>query len=61
LRLRGPDPSKGVCARAYKAALAGGPPGKLIPLFGDTKSPVGVANNTFQCDVDSHCPCGDKK
>ncbi|HMF44198.1 MAG TPA: hypothetical protein VKQ32_26180 [Polyangia bacterium] len=52
---------KGVCAPIYKTALEGGPPGKLIPLFGDPKSPIGIANNTFQCDVDSHCPCGGQK
>jgi hypothetical protein len=51
----------GACAEVYQAALAGGPPGKLIPLFGDTKSPLGIANNTFQCDVDSKCPCDKKK
>ncbi|HEY7370619.1 MAG TPA: hypothetical protein VIF57_00465 [Polyangia bacterium] len=50
----------GVCAPVYKAALAGGPPGTLIRLFGDPRGPIGVANNTFTCDVDSACPCGDK-
>jgi hypothetical protein len=52
---------KGACASVYKAALAGGPAGPLIRLFGDPRGPIGVANNTFQCDVDAHCPCGDKK
>jgi hypothetical protein len=37
---------KGACTPVYKAALAGGPPGTLIPLFGDPRSPIGVANNT---------------
>jgi len=50
----------GPCAAVYKAALAGGPEGPLIRLFGDPRGPVGVANNTFTCDVDSACPCGDK-
>jgi hypothetical protein len=48
----------GACTPVYKAALAGGPPGTLIRLFGDPRSPIGVANNTFQCDVDAQCPCG---
>ena len=48
----------GACAAVYKAALAGGPSEPLIKLFGDPRSPIGVANNTFQCDFDAHCPCG---
>jgi len=52
------DKWNGPCASVYAAALAGGPPGKLIQLFGDPKSPIGVANNTFTCDVDATCPCG---
>ena len=48
----------GPCSAAYKAALAGGPPGTVMRLFGDPKSPIGVANNTYTCDVDSACPCG---
>jgi len=51
----------GACTSVYKDAMVGGPPGKLILLFGDPRSPIGIANNTFQCDVDSKCPCGDKK
>jgi hypothetical protein len=54
------DSWSGPCAAVYTAALAGGPPGKLIPLFGDPRSPIGVANNTFTCDVDAACPCGAK-
>lgn len=48
----------GPCTAVYQAALAGGPPGKLIRLFGDPRSPIGVANNTFTCDVNAACPCG---
>lgn len=48
----------GPCTSAYKAALAGGPPGTVMKLFGDPRSPIGVANNTFTCDVDAACPCG---
>jgi hypothetical protein len=48
----------GPCTSAYKAALAGGPPGTVMRLFGDPRSPIGVANNTFTCDVDAACPCG---
>lgn len=51
-------PTTGVCKDVYKAALEGGPPGTVIQLFGDTKSPIGVANNTHTCDVDANCPCG---
>lgn len=51
----------GPCAKVYEAALARGPPGTVINVFGDPKSPVGVANNTFTCDVDASCPCGHKK
>lgn len=55
------DTWAGACTSVYQAAMAGGPPGKMIPLFGDPRSPIGVANNTFQCDVDSTCPCDQKK
>jgi hypothetical protein len=57
---RGAKPT-GPCAAVYMAALAGGPPGTAIKLFGDPTSPLGVANNTFTCDVDSSCPCGQAK
>jgi hypothetical protein len=48
----------GPCTAAYKAALEGGPPGTVMKLFGDPTSPIGVANNTYTCDVDAACPCG---
>jgi len=51
----------GPCTAIYEAALMGGPPGTVISLFGDTKSPIGVANNTFTCSVDASCPCGQKQ
>ena len=51
-------PTTGVCNDVYKAALEGGPPGTVIQLFGDAKSPIGVANNSYTCDVDANCPCG---
>jgi hypothetical protein len=51
----------GACTSVYQAAMAGGPPGELIRLFGDPRSPIGIANAVYQCDVDSKCPCGDKK
>jgi hypothetical protein len=49
----------GACSAVYKAALASGPPGTLIQLLGDPRSQsASRMNNTFQCDVDAHCPCG---
>jgi len=54
-------PPTGKCKDVYAAALAGGPPGTVIKLFGDVTSPIGVANNTFTCDVDSSCACGQPK
>ena len=53
-------PTNGVCGQVYTQALEGGPPGTVLKLFGDPKSPIGVANNIFTCDVDANCPCGQK-
>jgi hypothetical protein len=54
-------PHTGACVSAYTAGLAGGPPGTVVTLFGSPTSPIGIANNTFTCDVDASCPCGQKK
>jgi hypothetical protein len=51
-------PHTGACADVYRAAVAGESPADVIKVFGDPKSPLGVANNTFTCDVDASCPCG---
>jgi hypothetical protein len=50
----------GPCAAAYRAAAVAGTPAGIIAVFGDPKSPIGVANNTFTCDVDASCPCRQK-
>jgi hypothetical protein len=54
-------PHKGPCAAVYAAAVASGAPRDIIAVFGDPKSPIGVANNTFTCEVDASCPCGQQK
>ncbi|HXU01710.1 MAG TPA: hypothetical protein VN903_12000 [Polyangia bacterium] len=58
---KGIKPPNGPCLAAYNAGLEGGPPGTALKLFGSPTSPLGVANNTFTCDVDSSCPCGQTK
>jgi hypothetical protein len=58
---RGLRPPTGPCKDVYTAALEGGPEGTVIKLFGDPTSPIGVANNSFTCDVDAACPCGQAK
>src|SRR5262245_33379779 len=57
----GGGPYPGACASVYAAGLAGGPAGTVITLFGSPTSPIGIANNTFTCDVDASCPCAAKK
>jgi hypothetical protein len=51
----------GLCVSTYEAAMAGALPKTLIRQFGDPRSPIGVANSTFICDVVSKCPCDTKK
>lgn len=58
---RSTTPHTGPCAAEYRAAAAGGTPASVISVFGDPKSPIGVANNTITCDFDAACPCGQKK
>jgi hypothetical protein len=50
----------GACTSVYEAALAGAPAVPLIRQFGDLTSPIGIANNTYTCDVDAKCPCDQK-
>ncbi len=51
----------GPCAAEYRAAAVDGTPASIIAVFGDPRSPIGVANNTLTCDFDAACPCGQKK
>jgi hypothetical protein len=57
---RSGKPHTGPCAAAYRDALVAGVSASVISVFGDPKSPIGVANNTLTCDVDASCPCGQK-
>jgi hypothetical protein len=55
----GAVPLSGVCLSQYNAALAAGPPGTVFTLFTDPRSPIGIADNLVQCDVDASCTaCG---
>jgi hypothetical protein len=51
----------GACAAEYRAAAGDGTPASIIAVFGDAKSPIGVANNTVTCDFDEPCRCGQQK
>jgi hypothetical protein len=54
-------PHTGPCAAEYRAAAVGGTPASVISVFGDPRSPIGVANNTITCDFDGACPCDQGK
>jgi hypothetical protein len=45
----------GVCKTQYNNALAGGPPGTVFTLFTDPRSPIGISNNLWTCQVDGPC------
>jgi hypothetical protein len=45
----------GVCLAQYNAALAGGPSGTAFTLFTDPRSPIGISDNLWTCEVDGPC------
>jgi hypothetical protein len=45
----------GACVTQYNAALAGGPPGTPFTLFTDPRSPIGISDNLWTCQVDGPC------
>jgi len=49
-------PLTAACATQYAAAAADAP-GTVFTQFSDPTSPVGIADNIAQCDVDSACAC----
>jgi hypothetical protein len=57
---RSGKPHTGACVAEYRAAAVDATPASIISVFGDPKSPIGVANNAVTCDFDEPCPCGQK-
>jgi hypothetical protein len=45
----------GVCLAQYQAALMGGPSGTIFTLFTDPRSPIGISDNLWTCELDGAC------